>query len=437
MPPNTYLPDSLPLPTLSADGSNWFMYNIRMTLFFRAKGLLEPIELTVNPGGRFLSNNMPLNPPDWNQKQDAVRFIIASTIPDSLLLLVHHLPTPKQMWDTLTKECGRNLEKFQYGFWRTFQDARCDDTPEDRHHYDDHFAAMAELREKLASTGFKIDRIVYRDMLLRSASEYLRGLSDFAESFDNGNAAAPSHLFFANAVGPIAAACVPRAAQEQEVAEPPAPGNRVGLPQETHAPEGSPQTAQVDLTRPRPQARVDKAEDFDEPHLPRGPAVGEGAAPIPAPPFVSSTPQGNTEGRSEVYSIAVPYHISPYRDDFVTFTPIEPKLFKTALGSTLIATGIGDLVASIPSGNEEKPILLKNAYYADALSSTLVSLPQLAREWEGDLTTRAEDNVLMAESEGETLARIPRRSGLYQVSRHISSDTMALSKTMATDFFPV
>ncbi|KDQ07461.1 hypothetical protein BOTBODRAFT_38771 [Botryobasidium botryosum FD-172 SS1] len=110
MPPNMYLPDALPLPMLNTDGSNWSIYKIRMTLFLRAKGLIEAIELTINPGGRFLSNNKPLDPSDWNQKQDAAKFIVASTIPDSFLLPIHHLATPKQMWDALAKECGQNLE---------------------------------------------------------------------------------------------------------------------------------------------------------------------------------------------------------------------------------------------------------------------------------------------------------------------------------------
>ncbi|KDQ07459.1 hypothetical protein BOTBODRAFT_38768 [Botryobasidium botryosum FD-172 SS1] len=440
MPSNTYLPDSLPLPALSADGSNWFTYNIRMTLFFRAKGLMQPIQLTVrgspgSSGGLILSNNTPVNPSDWNQRQDAAKFIIASTIPDSLLLLIHHLPTAKEMWDTLAKECGRNLDKFKHGLEKTLQDAHYIIwVGATRSHSEEHFAAMAELREKLAGAGGRIDHTTYRDILIKSTSNHLPGLSTFAGSLDDGNTAS-SHLDYAGAVGPIAAACASRATQEQDAAGAPIPGDHAGPLQATQALEGRLQTPQVDLTQPRPRARADEAGDLDEPRLPGGPAPQEGNAPIPS--SIPSPSQRNAEDRSEVYSIAAPHHISPYHDDFVTFTPIEPKLFRTALGSTLIATGIGDLVASIPSGDDEKPILLKDTYYAHTLSSTLISLPQLSREPEGDLTMRIEDNVLAAEREGETLARIPRRSGLYQVSRHISPDTMALSKTMATDFFPV
>ncbi|KAG2345177.1 hypothetical protein BDR05DRAFT_842787, partial [Suillus weaverae] len=52
----------------------------------------------------------------------------------------------------------------------------------------------------------------------------------------------------------------------------------------------------------------------------------------------------------ELYDSGTTRHISPYREQFKSLTPIPPKTFAAANKQRFDATGIGELVIEVPNG---------------------------------------------------------------------------------------
>ncbi|KAG2742176.1 hypothetical protein P692DRAFT_201655076, partial [Suillus brevipes Sb2] len=52
----------------------------------------------------------------------------------------------------------------------------------------------------------------------------------------------------------------------------------------------------------------------------------------------------------ELYDSGTTRHISPYREQFKSLTPIPPKTFAAANKQCFDATGIGELVIEVPNG---------------------------------------------------------------------------------------
>ncbi|KAF8995507.1 hypothetical protein BDQ17DRAFT_1173615, partial [Cyathus striatus] len=60
----------------------------------------------------------------------------------------------------------------------------------------------------------------------------------------------------------------------------------------------------------------------------------------------------------DLYDSGASHHMSPFRDDFITFTAIEPRSLTTANQQLFLAEGIGDVIISIPNGKDRVKIRL-------------------------------------------------------------------------------
>ncbi|KDQ10007.1 hypothetical protein BOTBODRAFT_36628 [Botryobasidium botryosum FD-172 SS1] len=417
------LPDFARPPNLKVDGSNWSIYSIRMTLFLRARGLYQHVETKLDPPD---PHSYPSRHLEFKQRDAAAKLIIASTVPDSLLLLVHDRPAAKGMWDALAQELGPKGAIFRAGFERAFRE-RSYESPEN----------LSRLREQLAGAGGTISHDSYLCRTIQSMDAGFSGgamaRADFVAKVKKDPIAnwTPSKHHLDNS---IVLACdydPSRMGEQAESDVQPEVANRSS--------EGDSMRTGVrgDVTGPDDDG-ASEVRDVSQPPSPVSWGVPHEAPTAKTPtakPALSRA--GSPDTRHEVYSTGVPHHISPYRKDFVTFAPIEPKVFKSALGSRLIATGIGDLPIFVPNGDDERPILLKNAYYAPKLTATLVSLPQLSQEWEGDLSIGSSREVLTATSDEGVVASIPMCDGLHQVTHKVSLDLISRAKRMAFEFCPV
>ncbi|KAF9002762.1 hypothetical protein BDQ17DRAFT_1425720 [Cyathus striatus] len=53
-----------------------------------------------------------------------------------------------------------------------------------------------------------------------------------------------------------------------------------------------------------------------------------------------------------LYDLGASHHMSPFHEDFVTFTNIAPHSLTTANQQVFLAKGIGDVIISVPNGKD-------------------------------------------------------------------------------------
>lgn len=86
-----------------------------------------------------------------------------------------------------------------------------------------------------------------------------------------------------------------------------------------------------------------------------------------------------TEGaRVELYDTGATHHISPFRSDFKTYTPLTPPvLLNTANQQRFQVIRTGSMAIQIPNRDVELEVLLQGVLYAPSVAYTLVSLGSL------------------------------------------------------------
>jgi hypothetical protein len=111
----------------------------------------------------------------------------------------------------------------------------------------------------------------------------------------------------------------------------------------------------------------DKLDNEGEDH-----DIEETTAAIIMPTDADCTP------RTEIYDSGASRHISPYKDDFMSYMPLStPLYFNTASQHKFSAIGMGTLVVQTPNRSCESTLTLLHALYAPSVTNTLVSLRAL------------------------------------------------------------
>jgi len=116
----------------------------------------------------------------------------------------------------------------------------------------------------------------------------------------------------------------------------------------------------------------------------------------------------------KLYDSGATCHISPYRDNFITYQKLDPLLYLNAANCQQFpAIGAGKIVVSVPNGDGHSSLTLDDVLHAPSVGYTLVSLGALDRL--GHHMTIGDGYLVIYSQAGESLARIthsPR--GLYR-----------------------
>ena len=78
--------------------------------------------------------------------------------------------------------------------------------------------------------------------------------------------------------------------------------------------------------------------------------------------------------QAELYDSGCTRHISPYREDFESFSGIPPMSFSTANKQKFNASGKGEMVIDVPNGIEISQLRLTEVLYSPEVGYTLVSI---------------------------------------------------------------
>ncbi len=83
----------------------------------------------------------------------------------------------------------------------------------------------------------------------------------------------------------------------------------------------------------------------------------------------------------KLYNSGAIRHISPYKSDFTTYSPLMPPVFlNTANQQRFPAVGTGKLAIQVSNGRGETELILNDALYAPSIGYTLVLLGALDKE---------------------------------------------------------
>ena len=172
--------ETIKVPMLKVDGSNWINYKSRIKLAVEAKGLPGYLTgmkvLPTHPQVRKDDTWTPTKDeqklideydkvePEWTKENMQVKQIIAASLPDMLYLKIHTLKLAHSQWESLATEFEQCSGVVAIELHRKLQGLRCRDKA-DVHV---HFSKMELMRQELASFGQFISDTDYAAILLSS-----------------------------------------------------------------------------------------------------------------------------------------------------------------------------------------------------------------------------------------------------------------------------
>ena len=116
----------------------------------------------------------------------------------------------------------------------------------------------------------------------------------------------------------------------------------------------------------------------------------------------------------ELYDSGSTWHISPYKDQFVSLTAISPKTFLAANKQSFNATAISNLVINVPNECNITKLRLAKVLYLPAVGYTLVSIGYLDQL--GYSVTFADGTCTIHSPNNDVVGHVPKsHAGLYRV----------------------
>ena len=117
---------------------------------------------------------------------------------------------------------------------------------------------------------------------------------------------------------------------------------------------------------------------------------------------------------SELYDSGVSCHMSPFRQQFISYRPITPRPIMAADKRFFYANGIGDLRIKVPNGESFTPMILQDALYAPEMALTVVSISRIAKA--GFSVSFEGNSCKIANKNGAVVGTVPtNNNGLYRV----------------------
>jgi hypothetical protein len=157
---------------------------------------------------------------------------------------------------------------------------------------------------------------------------------------------------------------------------------------------------------------VSHVSPFPIPDLPlRGaPNFAEVRIPTAAHAMAAET-RGSAHPIWDLYDSGASHHMSPCREDFVSFKDIAPCPLNATNQEAFMAHGIGDLIVAVPNGDEMTQWCLQGTLYMPVLSFTLISVGRVDA---GFFCNFGDGHCEITKWTGEVVGCIPKTGGLYR-----------------------
>ncbi|PIL25828.1 transcription factor [Ganoderma sinense ZZ0214-1] len=357
---------------------------------------------------------------EFEQREFATRQQIYSTISDTMLIRVKNLPSAAMVWTALVTEYEGKSEMYSNVIRTRLLNTKCPEGGNLREHLD----TLWHLREQLASMGATLPDQEFSATIYQSVPEsygyLLTSLSTAArisrnlitpidiiqalnEEYDRRTAQAPS------SDSALAAYQPGKQRKDVECFNCHKKGHvksdcwRKGGGKEGQGPRD--QMPKRNKRGGRGGASANAATESTEHAF---------AITVDSAALASTTPGGT---KVEIFDSGATRHISPYRDEFVTYKALEPaRPISAADGHTFMAVGEGQVRMRLPNGDSSTVVTLEQVLHAPGIAFSLISIPQADRAGYSAVFENGECRLYLRSS-GETVGRIPSVNGLYQVRR--------------------
>ena len=143
-----------------------------------------------------------------------------------------------------------------------------------------------------------------------------------------------------------------------------------------------------------------------------------------------SAADANSDVRVELYDSGATRHISPFKEDFKSYSPLTPPLLLNAANQQRFqAIGSGSMPIQVSNGGVENELLLRGALYAPSVAYTLVSLGTL--DAEGYHMHIGDGMLEIVDPNGHRVGQVARTSrGLYRITHEEEANAVELLSVM-------
>ena len=173
---------TLSIPKLSDDGSNWVDYDTKATTAMGSKGLIRHIEGRARKPTPFAVENDVImfdkNTPatdaqidakerlleEYEQKEYLARHIILTSVSPRLFASIKTKKTSAEMWAAVKKDATAKTELHQVDALRRLHQRKCGETDDVKAHLEE----LIDLRGKLIGMGATVEDKEFRTIILAS-----------------------------------------------------------------------------------------------------------------------------------------------------------------------------------------------------------------------------------------------------------------------------
>jgi hypothetical protein len=377
------------IPKLSADGSNWVIYQDQMIWAMDSRTLSDHLTNASMPTayGAAGTINGATVPMWWAHGEATVKQAIAALVPDSIFNRIKGSMHTKDVWDALKKLFEGQMQMIVVDLRRQIQLLKCGEDDNICTHFDN----IANLHEQLTAMGKTIPDEEYTTILLGSIpSTYEATISAMSTTAALTNADLNPDTVIRLITNEFDRRTLKNGksaeGQDEALTANAMKGKKLkkdlecfNCKKRSHIradywAKGGGKEGQGPKRKGQDGAMSADQQTQSQPDMEAWAAIEEVSEEEGQQSFASKL---CTE--SELYDSGASCHMSPFRQQFVSYRPIPPRPIMAADKCLFFVEGVGDLCIRVPNGKSFMPVILHDALYAPSMALTMVSISHIAK----------------------------------------------------------
>src|SRR5882762_8714080 len=367
---------------------------------------------------------------EFCQKNSMVKQHIFSTLSDRLVVRVKHLKSASMIWVEIRKVHEGKTELVQVDLHRRLQETRCGEGGDVRNH----FTELMTMREQLAGMGATIDERDFYAIALGSLPESYRPLLSAINATARISQKTLTTYELVNIITEeyehrllASRGSSKKGANNSALSATTSANNRRGgnskdvtcyncerkghIKSECWRPGGGKEGQ-------RPQQGPRKGAQSQKPraNVATATATVEYAFATSDLCSIANQLKIPAASRGAIIDSGASAHFCPDRAKFTDFTAINPLEVRTADGSSISATGRGNVRIELPLGAERTAVTLKDVLYTPKMAFTLISTNRITA---AGFALHFEDRMCKMLSPAparKVIGLIPQVDGLYSLA---------------------